>query len=81
MEEGLLEAFMLLKAFGDHRRLMEDLSRLADVSQIYNIAGDNDIIIHINVKGLEEFKNLINDIRSMEGVLNTTSYIVLHRVK
>ena len=72
---------MLLKAFGDHRHLMENLSKMVNVSQIYNIAGDNDVIIHINVKSLEEFKNLINDIRSMEGVLNTTSYIVLHRVK
>lgn len=72
---------MLLKAFGDHRHLMESLSKMVNVSQIYNIAGDNDVIIHINVKSLEEFKNLINDIRSMEGVLNTTSYIVLHRVK
>ncbi|MEM2123420.1 MAG: Lrp/AsnC ligand binding domain-containing protein [Candidatus Bathyarchaeia archaeon] len=76
-----MEAFMLLKAFGDHRRLMEDLSGMGNISQIYNIAGDNDVLIRIDVKSLEEFKNLINDIRSMEGVLNTTSYIVLHRVK
>lgn len=72
---------MLLKAFGDHRHLMEDLSKLVNVSRIYNIAGDNDIIIHVEVKDLEEFKNIINNIRSMEGVLNTTSYIVLHKVK
>lgn len=72
---------MLLKALGDHRHLMEDLSKLVNVSRIYNIAGDNDVLIHVEVKNLEEFKNLINDVRSMEGVLNTTSYIVLHRVK
>ncbi len=76
-----MEAFVLLKARGDHRDLMEQFSKLSYIQRVYNIAGDNDILIEVKMKRLEEFKNLINEVRSIENILDTTSYIVLSRYK
>jgi DNA-binding Lrp family transcriptional regulator len=76
-----LEAFILLKAVGDHSNLMAKLSKLNTIVKIFNVTGDVDIITHIKVKDLDELKNLINSLRSMDGVLNTTSYIVLQELK
>lgn len=76
-----MEAFILLKAVGDHRKLMENLSTIRNVSKVYNIAGDNDILINVKTRDLEGFKELINKIRSMEDVINATSYLVLQKFK
>jgi|GEM_PF-2074300 DNA-binding Lrp family transcriptional regulator len=76
-----MEAFILLKAVGDHRKLMENLSTFRNVSKVYNIAGDNDILINVKTRDLEGFKELINKIRSMNDVINTTSYLVLQKFK
>lgn len=76
-----MEAFILLKVKGNHRNLMRDLSEFEGVHHVYNIAGDNDVLVKVKIKKLENLKNLINKIRSMENVLETTSYIVLSRYK
>ena len=76
-----MEAFILLKAAGDHRRLMKNLSTLKNVARVYNIAGDNDILVNVKTRNLEGFKELMNKIRSMQDVINATSYLVLQKIK
>jgi DNA-binding Lrp family transcriptional regulator len=76
-----VEAFILLKAKGDHRDLMKKFSQFDETSRVYNITGDNDILLKINMKKLDDMKDFINKIRSMENILETTSYIVLSRYK
>jgi DNA-binding Lrp family transcriptional regulator len=76
-----MEAFVLVRAVGDHRALMRTLARNKRISRIYNIAGDNDILVEVNSKNIEELKDILNGIRSRESVLNTTSYIALLRFK
>jgi len=76
-----MEAFVLLRATGDHRILMRSLARDRHVTRIYNISGDNDILIEISSKNLEELKDVLNRIRSTKGVISAASYIVLVRYK
>ncbi|MBS7655841.1 Lrp/AsnC ligand binding domain-containing protein [Candidatus Bathyarchaeota archaeon] len=71
----------MLKVKGDHRSFMEKLSKFDKIEHVYNIAGDNDVLIEAKTKNLGDFKDLINRIRSMENALQTTSYIVLSRYK
>jgi len=60
---------------------MGKLSKFNEIEHVYNIAGDNDVLIEAKIKNLGEFKELINRVRSMENALETTSYIVLSRYK
>ncbi len=76
-----MEAFVLLRAVGDHRVLMKTLAREKRISRIYNITGDNDILIEINSKKLEDLKDALNRVRSTKGVISAASYIVLVKYK
>ncbi len=76
-----MEAFVLLRATGDHRVLMKSLAHDRHVTRIYNITGDNDILIEVSSKNLEELKNCLNRMRSKKGIISAASYIVLVRYK
>ena len=76
-----MEAFVLLRAKGDHRILMKSLARERHVARIYNITGDNDILIEVSSKNIEELKDVLNRIRLTKGLISAASYIVLVRYK
>jgi DNA-binding Lrp family transcriptional regulator len=76
-----MQAFVLLRAVGDHRVLMKTLTHEKRISRVYNITGDNDILIEINSKNIEELKDVLNRVRSTKGVISTASYIVLVKYK
>jgi DNA-binding Lrp family transcriptional regulator len=65
-----------------HELVKEELSKLKDVSEVYSVSGEYDILIKVWVPGIEELNNLINSrIRSVDGVEDLTEMIVLERVK
>jgi DNA-binding Lrp family transcriptional regulator len=76
-----MEAFILLKVKGDHRGVMEEISKFPYIKRIYNIAGDRDVLIEVKMRGLDDLKDLINKVRSLDNILETTSYIALSRYK
>ncbi|MEM3393289.1 MAG: Lrp/AsnC ligand binding domain-containing protein [Candidatus Bathyarchaeia archaeon] len=76
-----MEAFILLKVKGDHRKIMEEISKFDYVRRVYNIAGDRDVLVEVEMKKLDDLKDLINKIRSIDNILETTSYIALSRYK
>ena len=76
-----MEAFVLLRAKGDHRILMKSLARERRVARIYNITGDNDILVEVSSKNIEELKDVLNRIRLTKDVISAASYIVLVRYK
>ncbi len=76
-----MEAFVLLRAKGDHRILMKSLARERRVARIYNITGDNDILIEVSSKNIGELKDVLNRIRLTKDVISATSYIALVRYK
>ncbi|MGB9936199.1 MAG: Lrp/AsnC family transcriptional regulator [Methanobacterium sp.] len=65
-----------------HESVKEMLSRLDEVSEVYSVSGEYDILIKVWVKGIEELNQLINaKIRSIDGVEDLTEMIVMERVK
>jgi Lrp/AsnC family transcriptional regulator for asnA, asnC and gidA len=65
-----------------HESVKEMLSRLENVSEVYSVSGEYDILIKVWVKSIKELNQLINTkIRSIDGVEDLTEMIVMERVK
>ena len=65
-----------------HESVKEELSKLEEVSEVYSVSGEYDILIKVWVQGIEELNQLINTkIRSIDGVEDLTEMIVMERVK
>ncbi len=65
-----------------HGSVKEELSRLEEVSEVYSVSGEYDILIKVWVSGIEELNQLINSkIRSIDGIEDLTEMIVMERVK
>jgi len=65
-----------------HESVKEELSKLEEVSEVYSVSGEYDILIKVWVPGIEELNQLINaKIRSIDGVEDLTEMIVMERVK
>ena len=65
-----------------HEIVKDELSRLEEVSEVYSVSGEYDILIKVWVPGIEELNQLINSkIRSIDGVEDLTEMIVMERVK
>jgi Lrp/AsnC family transcriptional regulator for asnA, asnC and gidA len=65
-----------------HESVKEDLSKLDEVSEVYSVSGEYDILIKVWVPNIEELNKLMNTkIRSIDGVEDLTEMIVLERVK
>ena len=65
-----------------HEYVKEELSKLEEVSEVYSVSGEYDILIKVWVPGIEELNQLINSkIRSVDGVEDLTEMIVMERVK
>ncbi|MGZ7134944.1 MAG: Lrp/AsnC family transcriptional regulator, partial [Methanobacterium sp.] len=65
-----------------HESVKEELSRLEDISEVYSVSGEYDILIKVWAQGIEELNQLINTkIRSIDGIEDLTEMIVMERVK
>jgi len=65
-----------------HESVKEELSMLEEVSEVYSVSGEYDILIKVWVTGIEELNQLLNSkIRSVDGVEDLTEMIVMERVK
>jgi len=65
-----------------HESVKEELSRLEEISEVYSVSGEYDILIKVWVPGIDELNQLINSkIRSVDGVEDLTEMIVMERVK
>ena len=65
-----------------HESVKEELSKLEEVSEVYSVSGEYDILIKVWVLGIDELNQLINSkIRSIDGVEDLTEMIVMERVK
>ncbi len=65
-----------------HEYVKEELSKLEEVSEVYSVSGEYDILIKVWVSNIEELNQLMNTkIRSVEGVEDLTEMIVMERVK
>jgi Lrp/AsnC family transcriptional regulator, regulator for asnA, asnC and gidA len=65
-----------------HENVKKELSRLEEVSEVYSISGEYDILIKLWAHDLEELnREMDTKIRSIEGVEDLTEMIVMERVK
>jgi len=65
-----------------HESVKEELSKLEEVSEVYSVSGEYDVLIKVWVSGIDELNQLINSkIRSVDGVEDLTEMIVMERVK
>ncbi len=65
-----------------HEFVKEELSKLDEVSEVYSVSGEYDILIKVWVPNIEELNKLMNSkIRSIDGVEDLTEMIVMERVK
>ena len=65
-----------------HRSVELKLAKLEEVSEVYSISGEYDILIKVWAQSLEELNNIVNNkIRSVDGVEDLTAMIVMERIK
>jgi Lrp/AsnC family transcriptional regulator for asnA, asnC and gidA len=58
------------------------LSKLEEVSEVYSVSGEYDLLIKLWAHDMEELNHVINSkIRSIDGVEDLTEMIVMERVK
>jgi Lrp/AsnC family transcriptional regulator for asnA, asnC and gidA len=65
-----------------HKDVEKQLSNLDEVSEVYSISGEYDILIKVWAHSLDELNQFINSkIRSIDGIEDLTEMIVMERVK
>jgi Lrp/AsnC family transcriptional regulator, regulator for asnA, asnC and gidA len=65
-----------------HENVKNELSKLKEVSEVYSVSGEYDILIKLWAHSIEELNELMNSkIRSIDGVEDLTEMIVMERVK
>ena len=71
-------AFVLLKTDPRlHNKVLEEISRLRGVYEVYDVTGDYSGLIKIIVRNREELAKLLDEIGGVEGVQHTYTLIVL----
>jgi len=65
-----------------HSAVKIALSKLEEVSEVYSVSGEYDLLIKLWAHDMEELNQVINSkIRSIDGVDDLTEMIVMERVK
>lgn len=65
-----------------HENVEKELSILEEVSEVYSISGEYDILIKVWAHSIHELNRIVNSkIRSVGGVEDLTEMIVMERVK
>lgn len=76
---AFIDIFVESPALGD---VMQALSELPDVEELYEVTGEYDIVTLVSAEGIEEFRDFLNNkILKIKGVKSTTTSIVLHAAK
>ena len=58
------------------------LSKLKDIEEVYEVAGEYDIVTLVSTSTLEEFRDILQkQIMKIKGVKSTITTIILHQCK
>jgi len=63
------------------KKIYDELKLRKDIKEIYEITGEYDLIIKVQLEDLRELRALIQYIREREGVKNVYTMITYHQVK
>ncbi len=65
-----------------HEHVEMELSKLHEVSEVYSVSGEYDILIKVWAHSIEELNKIVTSkIRQVDGVEDLTEMIVMERVK
>jgi Lrp/AsnC family transcriptional regulator, regulator for asnA, asnC and gidA len=65
-----------------HEAVELELSKLKEISEVYSISGEYDILIKVWSHSITELNKIVNSkIRSIDGVDDLTEMIVMERIK
>ncbi len=65
-----------------HENVELELSKLEEVSEVYSVSGEYDILIKVWAHSIEELNKIVTSkIRQVDGVEDLTEMIVMERVK
>lgn len=65
-----------------HENVEVELSKLQEVSEVYSVSGEYDILIKVWARSIEELNKIVTSkIRQIDGVEDLTEMIVMERVK
>jgi Lrp/AsnC family transcriptional regulator for asnA, asnC and gidA len=78
-----ITAIILVKTDIDrHEQAVAELSKLADVTEVYGVLGEYDLFVKVWSRSLEELNAIMNDrIRSIDGIEDLLEIVVVERVK
>jgi DNA-binding Lrp family transcriptional regulator len=71
--------FLRLEAHIYTTSVSRKIKNMKGVEKLYEMSGDEDIAIYASLKNVAELNNLIEDIRSIPGVLATSTRVVLKK--
>ncbi len=72
------KAFIMIDVVpGSEMRVQEAVSKLAGVKMAYRVTGEHDLIAFVDAEPYEEFAVILSTIRTIEGVRDTDSHLVL----
>ena len=71
--------FLRLEAHIYTTSISRKIKNMKGVEKLYEMSGDEDISIYASLKNVAELNNLIEDIRSIPGVLATSTRVVLKK--
>jgi Lrp/AsnC family transcriptional regulator for asnA, asnC and gidA len=76
-------AMVLVQTATDrHDEAKQALAKIPEITEVYGILGEHDLLVKVWCKSLEELNSMINgEIRSVEGVKELLEMLVMERVK
>jgi Lrp/AsnC family transcriptional regulator for asnA, asnC and gidA len=75
-------AIMLLKADPKlYKKVLQNLSKISEVCEIYDVTGAYYTILKIRTKSTEELSKVLDKIGSINGIIGTETSMVLRTIK
>jgi Lrp/AsnC family transcriptional regulator for asnA, asnC and gidA len=77
-----LSAFVEIKTLPNYEdEILDALSSFDEITEVYWVTGDFDLIVKLVVGDIKEFTEIIKKIRRMKGIVDTRSAIVVKTKK
>jgi len=72
------KAFIMIDVVpGSEESVQEAIERLAGVKMVHQVTGEHDLIAFVDAEPYEEFAVILSTIRTLKGVRDTDSHLVL----
>jgi Lrp/AsnC family transcriptional regulator for asnA, asnC and gidA len=79
---GVMAAILVQTDTEKHDEAKNSLASLPEVTEVYSVLGEYDLLIKVWAKSLEELNRTINDkIRGIDGVEDLAEMVMVERVK